>query len=65
MILISLGVVLIVIAAIIGGLQLFNIVSTYSWVGLSVENRWYFYGLVGVIGLIGIILVIWAFMKKS
>lgn len=65
MILISVGVILILIAVIIGGIQVLKIANTYEAVGISSDNKWYWYGFVGVIGLIGIILVIWAYMKKS
>ena len=65
MLLISIGVILILIAAIIGVIQVLNIAKTYEAVGISVENRYYWYGLVGVIGLIGIILLVWAYIRKS
>ena len=65
MLLISIGVMLILIAAIIGVIQVLNIAKTYEAVGVSAETRYYWYGLVGVIGLIGIILVIWAYIRKS
>jgi len=56
-----LGIVLIIIAIILGAVQHFNVYNLYG----SVDNKWYFYGLVGVIGLIGIVLLIWSFMKKE
>jgi len=55
-----LGVVLIVIALILGIVQHFG---GYNFYGDPV-NKWYFYGIVGVIGLIGIIAVAWSYMKK-
>ena len=55
-----LGIVLIIIAIILGAVQHF----VYNLYG-SVDNKWYFYGLVGVIGLIGIVLLVWSFMKKE
>jgi len=58
----AIGAVLIIVALILGGLQLllhiFNIYGTSDY-------KWYFYGAVGVIGLIGIILVAWGLMKKE
>jgi hypothetical protein len=55
-----LGVVLIVIALILGIVQHFG---GYNFYG-DPANKWYFYGIVGVIGLIGIIAVAWSYMKK-
>jgi hypothetical protein len=59
------GVLLIIIALILGALQHFyygpNNQSLYG----SDANKWYFYGLVGVIGLVGIILAAWYFMKTE
>jgi hypothetical protein len=52
MLLVSVGVILILIAVIIGGIQVLNIAKTYEAVGISAENRYYWYGFVGVIGLI-------------
>lgn len=58
----ALGIVLIIIALILGLVQHFNALG-YSIYGGD-ENKWYFYGLVGVIGLIGIILAAWSYMRK-
>lgn len=57
---IAAGIVLIIIAIILGAVQHFMIYNFYG----DVANKWYFYGLVGVIGLIGIVLAVWAYMKK-
>jgi hypothetical protein len=58
----ALGIVLIIIALILGAIQHFNALG-YSIYGGD-ENKWYFYGLVGIIGLIGIILAAWSYMRK-
>jgi hypothetical protein len=55
------GIVLIIVAMILGGLQLLHIYNIYG----TTDYKWYFYGAVGVIGLIGIILAAWGFMKKE
>lgn len=55
------GILLIIIAAILGIVQHFNVYNLYG----SVDNKWYFYGLVGVVGVIGIVLAIWAYMQKA
>ncbi len=60
MIFMVLGVLLILIALILGVVQHFNLLG-YNIYG-SQDNKWYFYGLVGVIGLIGIILAAWSLM---
>ena len=57
---IILGVVLIIVAIILGAVQHFNAYNLYG----DQANKWYFYGGVGVIGIIGIILAAWAYMKK-
>jgi hypothetical protein len=54
------GIVLIIIAIILGAAQHFGAYNFYGEAG----NKWYFYGLVGVIGLIGIVLAAWSYMKK-
>jgi hypothetical protein len=56
----ALGGVLIIIALILGGLQLFNIYDFTQTMG----RHLYVYGLFGVIGLIGLILLGWAYLKK-
>jgi Na+/melibiose symporter-like transporter len=57
----ALGVLLIIIALILGAVQHFTSYNIYGDEG----NKWYFYGLVGVIGLIGIILAAWSLMKTE
>ena len=57
----GLGALLIVIALILGGLQLSNAYDFTKTLG----RRLYVYGLFGVIGLIGIIIAAWALMKKE
>jgi hypothetical protein len=59
----AVGVLLIIIAIILGAVQHFNTLG-YSIYG-SDDNKWYFYGLIGIIGLIGVILVVWSFMKTE
>ena len=58
---VGVGVVLIIIALIVGGVQLLHLYNIYG----AGENRWYFYGAVAVIGIIGIILAAWGLMKKE
>jgi Na+/melibiose symporter-like transporter len=53
------GIVLIIIAIMLGAVQHF-VMNLYG----STDNRWYFWGLVGIIGLIGIILAAWSYMSK-
>lgn len=57
----ALGGVLIIIALILGGLQLFN---TYDFTPALGGRHLYVYGLFGIIGLIGLILLGWAYLKK-
>lgn len=57
----SVGVLLIIIALILGLVQHFGVYPIYG----SEDYKWYFYGLVGVIGLIGIVLAAWYFMKTE
>jgi hypothetical protein len=54
------GVVLIIIALILGLIQHFNIYNFYG----DAANKWYFYGIVGIIGIIGIIAAAWSYLKK-
>jgi surface polysaccharide O-acyltransferase-like enzyme len=56
-----LGVLLILIALILGAVQHFGGHNLYGAEG----NKWYFYGLVGVIGLVGLILAVWSLMKTE
>ncbi len=55
------GIVLIIVAIILGSIQHFNVYNIYG----DLANKWYFYGSVGAIGLIGIILAVWSYMKKE
>ncbi len=55
------GVLLIIIALILGIVQHFSIYNIYGAAG----NQWYFYGAIGILGLIGIILAVWGLMKKE
>lgn len=58
----AIGIVLIIVALILGGLQLLlHIFAIYG----TTDYKWYFYGAVGVIGLIGIIIAAWGLMKKE
>lgn len=55
------GIVLIIIALILGGLQLLHIYNIYG----TTDNKWYFYGGVGIIGLIGIIVAVYGLIRKE
>lgn len=57
----ALGALLIIIALILGGIQISH--SSYSIV--SHPTPTWFYAVVGIIGLIGIIIAAWALMKKE
>jgi hypothetical protein len=63
MIALILGVVLIVVALILGGVQIFYVYNINIY-GAS-ANKWYFYGAVAIIGIIGIILAVLGVMKKG
>lgn len=56
-----LGAVLIIVALIVGGVQLLHIYNIYG----AGSNRWYFYGAVGVIGVVGIALAAWGWLRKE
>jgi hypothetical protein len=58
----ALGVLLVLIALVLGGIELFNI---YDFVPVLGGRHLYVYGVFGVIGLIGLILAFWALMKKE
>jgi hypothetical protein len=54
------GLLLLIIALILGGVQHFTDYNLYG----AQDNKWYFWGLVGIIGIVGIVLAAWSFMKK-
>ena len=56
-----LGIVLVIIALILGVMQHFGIYNFYG----TIDYKWYFYGVVSIIGLVGIILAAWSAMKKE
>ena len=59
----AVGVLLIIIALILGGVRLSGRDDLY--VPYKSGSGWYFYGLVGIIGLIGIIIAVWGLMKRE
>ncbi len=61
MIALILGAALIVIAVILGGIQISHAYNIYG----ATAHKWYFYGAVAIIGIIGIILVVWSVLKKE
>jgi hypothetical protein len=56
-----LGIVLIIIALILGGIQHFGMYNFYG----TEDYKWYFYGALGIVGLVGVILAAWSAMKKE
>jgi len=56
----GLGALLIIIALILGGIQI-----SHAYDIVSHPTPTWFYALVGIIGLIGIIIAAWALMKKE
>jgi len=57
----ALGIVLIIIALILGAVQLTaHVFSIYG----STTTKYGYYAVVGVIGLIGIIIAAWSYMNK-
>jgi hypothetical protein len=58
----AVGIVLIIIAIILGAIQHFGVVNIY---GSGDTNKWLFYGLVAIIALIGIILAAWSYVRKE
>jgi ABC-type Na+ efflux pump permease subunit len=62
----GIGALLIIIALILGGLQLFWDSNGYGYdFTPTLGRRLVVYGVFGVIGLIGIIIAAWALMKKE
>lgn len=58
----GLGIVLIIIALILGAVQLTtHVFSIYG----STTTKYAYYGVVSIIGLMGIIIAAWSYMKKS
>jgi uncharacterized membrane protein YecN with MAPEG domain len=57
----AIGVALIFIALILGGLQDMRVANIYG----GVENKWYFYGVVGAVLLVGVVFVAWGLFKKE
>ncbi len=60
----AVGVILIVIAMILFAVQHFYFGPNNQSLYGGDENKWYFYGLVGIIGLVGLILAAWSYMGK-
>jgi len=59
----AVGVLLIIIALILGGIRYSG---AYDFgVSYGSGNGWYFYGLAGIIGLIGIIIAVWGLMMTE
>jgi fumarate reductase subunit D len=58
----AVGIVLIIIALILGAIRLSGAYDFGFAYGSG--GGWYFYGLAGIIGLIGIILAAWSYMRK-
>lgn len=61
----ALGLVLIIIAIILGAMQHYYFGPNNQSLYGGEENKYYFYGLVAIIGLIGIILAAWSYMRKT
>jgi len=55
------GILLIIIALILGVVQHFNVYNIYG----ASDNKWYFYGVVAIIGIIGIIMAAMSVLKKE
>jgi hypothetical protein len=56
------GAIIIVIALIVGGIQILHIYNIY---GAIHANKWIFYGVVAIVGIIGIIQVAYSALKKE
>jgi len=61
MVLLIVGVVLIIVAVILGGIQVSHAYNIYG----ASAHKWYFYGGVAVTGVVGIILAAWGVLKKE
>jgi len=59
--LLYLGIVLIVIALILGGVQDLHMYNIYG----SGANKSYFYSSIGIVLLIGIALAVWTYVRKQ
>jgi hypothetical protein len=55
------GIVLIVIALMLGGVQDLHIYNIYG----SGAHKWYFYSSIGIVLLIGIALAVWSYVRKQ
>jgi hypothetical protein len=58
------GILLIVIAIMLFVVQHFYFGPNNQSLYGDDENKWYFYGLIGIIGLIGLTLAAWSYMRK-
>jgi intracellular septation protein A len=56
------GAIIIVIATIVGGIQILHIYNIYGAVHV---NKWIFYGVVAIVGIIGIIQVAYSALKEK
>jgi len=61
LVLLIVGIVLIIIAVILGGIQVSHAHNFYG----AAKYKWYFYGGVAVVGIVGIILTVWGAVKKE
>jgi hypothetical protein len=57
----AIGGVLIFVALVLAAVQDLRIINIYG----SIDNKWYFYGIVGVVLLVGIVLAVWGVVKKE
>jgi hypothetical protein len=58
-----LGIVLVIVALILGVIQIYYLWGI-NFYGAS-ANKWYFYGAVAAIGIVGIILALWGIVTKG